>query len=464
MTGLHVHHLAAAIGIASSVLLQDAAGQCPHEWSRDFGVPGVILAKEGTVAASIVFDDGTGPALYIGGRITAVDGVTTHGAAKWDGTEWTAVNSGLAANAYVRALAIHDDGTGPALYAAGNALISEGTLRARVVKLTSSGWVPAQGVAGGVSGTVNAIASFDADGPGGAPAVLVATGTFTQAAGAPALRLASWDGTAWSALGAGIPDSKKMPVEGRTLGVFDEDGDGPMPARLFIGGTFPAVGDIQAFGIARWDGEAFSTVGPGIPEFSTILCMTSFDDGAGPSLIVAGYMGTIPARRWDGKTWSIVDKSSAGAVFVLDMETFDADGAGPGPAELVLAGQFNYIGGSFGIDNIARWDGERFTSLGGGLTGSGDLVQTLATWPGDTTNSLFAGGVFVQADGMPSNRIALWTASIAPADWNDSGTIDSQDFFDFLTDFFDFNADFNGDGMTSSQDFFDFLTVFFKGC
>src|SRR5262249_32008341 len=73
------------------------------------------------------------------------------------------------------------------------------------------------------------------------------------------------------------------------------------------------------------------------------------------------------------------------------------------------------------------------------------------------------------ADAQTLQEASQWVTDhlvspACPADWNQSGAVNSQDFFDFLDAFFASDADFNHDNATNSQDLFDFLTAFFAGC
>ncbi|MSR60888.1 MAG: HYR domain-containing protein [Planctomycetes bacterium] len=70
------------------------------------------------VFALSVFDDGGRSELYAGGYFKAAGGVAANRIAKWSGSSWSALGSGM--NDYVLALSVFDDGGSAALYAGGN--------------------------------------------------------------------------------------------------------------------------------------------------------------------------------------------------------------------------------------------------------------------------------------------------------------------------------------------------------
>jgi hypothetical protein len=194
-------------------------------------VPLIIFTAE-------VWDDGTGEALYVGGRFLTIDGVPASRIAKYDGTEWSALGTGLTgpgATPSVMAMAAFDDGTGEALYVAGQTFNSAGgTPVNRIARWDGTEWsAVGDGFANGI---VWDLTVFD-DGSGPA---LYATGTFTASGSTPLRGLAKWDGTSWTDVGDTDDDTYSSLV-------FD-DGTGPA---LHVAGRYSTIGGVTASGIAR---------------------------------------------------------------------------------------------------------------------------------------------------------------------------------------------------------------------
>ncbi len=97
---------------------------------------------------------------------------------------------------------------------------------------------------------------------------------------------------------------------------------------------------------------------------------------------------------------------------------------------------------------------------------TGIASLTLSARSAGSITAYFIGTVSVAGGAAQTMafRVGIPVVTPCPCDFNASGVLDSQDFFDFVAAFFSGDADFNTDGMTNSQDFFDFLGCFFAGC
>jgi hypothetical protein len=94
------------------------AGQPPVDGNNVFKWDGTSYIaswrwREQHVFAIAEYDDGAGPAVYVSGYFTG----TFNHVARWNGQSWSALGSGLSHTA--NCFAVYDDGGGPALYAGG---------------------------------------------------------------------------------------------------------------------------------------------------------------------------------------------------------------------------------------------------------------------------------------------------------------------------------------------------------
>ncbi len=282
ITGLGANRIAKWNGVQWSALLGGMDGGYPQY----YGFSGTYYQTQ--VNALTVFDDGSGPALYVGGDFTLAGTVAANFMARWDGSAWSALGIGL--NNAVRASTVHDDGSGPALYVGGTFTGAGGLSALGVAKWDGTAWsVLGAGLDPTGGGGVECLASFD---DGGGPA-LFAGGWFSVGGGPAAYHVAKWIGGAWSVIGTwnGLNDRVQM------LNTLD-DGTGPA---LYAGGWFGPAGGGPPAHLMRWNGAAWSTLGSDVsgPVYAT----TIYDIGSGPALYAGGSFicpdsGDAYLARW----------------------------------------------------------------------------------------------------------------------------------------------------------------------
>ncbi|RKY18120.1 MAG: hypothetical protein DRQ55_14170 [Planctomycetota bacterium] len=335
--------------------------------------------------------------LGLGGALTAQSASSPQLQANFDPADITAggcvagwvdtFGAGSGTDGQLQDMLEHDDGSGPALYVSGFFTQAGSVSAQSVARWDGSEW---SALGAGLDGIVHALAVYD-DGLGGGPQ-LYAAGGFTMSGGTSMPRIARWDGTTWNAVGIGM----NGPLQALTV----HDG------ALYAGGSFNFAGGASANNIARWDGLDWSSLGGGTPNI--VLALESFDDGGlfGPDLYVGGLWAAEPGfphdnlARWNGAAWS----SAGGGVtnVVWSLQTYDW-GAGP---HLMLGGNGG-LAGTLAVphNGIVAWDGAAWTTPLSPSTGG---VQDMAL------GFLFGDPVLLMAGNILDN-VAAWDGSVLTA-------------------------------------------------
>lgn len=332
----------------------------------------------GPVSASCVFDDGSGPALYVVGPSGA--GGQLGRVLRWDGSAWTSV--GDTSLPFLSDICVFDDGSGPALHAFGSSLY----------RWDGGTWTL---LATTTSGVGRCLEVFD---DGGGPDLYLG-GSFFTVGGVSAHYVARWNGTSITTLGSGMNNAVL------DLRVHD-DGGGP---DLYAIGDFITAGGVSTNRVARWNGSAWSTLSTGLSSSGNTLC--SIDLGAGPVLVAGGSFNTAggtPASKiafWDGTSWNPLGSG-------LDDAAATTVGFDPGNGFGLFVGGYFETAGGLAVQHIAKWDGSAWSALGSGTTGP--VTGTMTPFVDGGGPALFVGGSFASAPDSLDGYLAKWGCDSIP--------------------------------------------------
>jgi hypothetical protein len=312
---------------------------------------------DGPVYALTVFDGN----LVAGGAFTTAGGTAADYVAEWDGVSWSVLDI-EEPNDEVHALAVYAGSL-----VAGGKFTQVGTSDFyRIAAFDGASW---DTLGTGLNDWVVALEVYAGS--------LVAGGWFTEAGGVPANYIARWDGASWSALGAGMnwgvyaleyhagPDPIPSPLySGSTSRSRMYEARTPsgsvLQEHLVAGGLFTTADGNWSPGIAAWDGGSWSPVGPaGMNHGVYGLAVYGGDLIAGGSFTMADTVSANRIASWDGFDWAPLGNGMDNDVWVVDLYTPPLS---PDP-DLIAGGEFVQAGDTL-ARHIAKWDGIEWLPLG----------------------------------------------------------------------------------------------------
>lgn len=256
----------------------------------------------------------------------------------------------------------------------------------------------------GISGTIYATAT---DGTN-----LYLGGNFKTAGNQVANSLIKWDGKSWSTIGEGLEAGVSGDAASVEALAFAD-------GKLFVGGNFSKAGQLEANGIAFWDGQHWNTLGP--DSINGLRRKIIFDQDTtiarglvyelfsyNQKIYIGGYFHLAGDQKSNGiaawdiptKTWVTFD-GGLSSNFENDpvyAYAFEAKGN-----EIYVGGKFNKAGGVTAT-HIARWDGSKWSAIGEAKS----FIQDLEL---DDKGNLYAVGYYQSSDDPRASRIGKWDGS-----------------------------------------------------
>jgi hypothetical protein len=373
--------------------------------------------------------------LLVGGQFSAIEGVGANSVARWNGSTWSPLGGGL----FGRVLSLATTSAG-ALVAAGSFRLWGSPTNDNVAQWNGSSWQPlgsgVQSASLQSSTFVYALAEF----AGG----LVAAGQFEVAGGVPALKVARWNGSAWSAMGGGIEPFGAAAVfalqptsngelfaagnfgriggrEGNGLARWNGSSWAPLRAvgignatvavhrtasgEVYLGGAFQDIDGVACNGIARRVGNGWQPLGSGIDDpfgigsaVTRVCSLPSGDVVVGGGFPSAGGVPAPALAIWNGTNWSSLGSGLANSAWSPPwVQALHVAANG----DLYVAGLFDTAGG-FAVDSVARWNGSQWSAVGSGLGPA--LLSAVASSP---TGEVYIAGQFAVGGVFQDGQIAV---------------------------------------------------------